>query len=276
MRPSHALGVAFVMAVATCVALVGRTVTPHRPPPGADSATVDAFGPSAVRKVRDATVRVSLPVGHGVGFCRRSADGTVWVWTCAHVAVHANLARGVPNGGGPELEHYVPLRVRHRTHAADDRPLGDSEFEAVVVKLDESIDLALLRLTAKNVNVGTLDWADEPPQLWSPVLACGSPRGWDSTVTRGVVNYRSRRGPFGVMDQIDAPTIGGNSGGPVVAPGGKVVGLLSGGVGENFGLLVTARCARLFALEHGLMFAFEGNAAAPDTVPGPVSVPTRP
>ena len=284
MRFTHALSVALVLAVAATAASLGRVAGPPAaaPAPAVAAAAAapvppaDPFGVAAVRKLRDAQVRVNVPGNvHGAGFCRRSADGTVWVWTCAHVAVHAKVATPCPWGLFPPTVSFVPVTVVHRAFTADDLSAGKGEYAAEVVKLDADLDLALLRLAGPAPMLGSLDWADAPPPLWTPVLCCGSPRGMDCTVTRGVVSYRDRLTGHGRMDQIDAPTLGGNSGGPVCGPDGRVIGLLSGGAGECFGVVVTARRARQFAAAHDLLFAFEGTAPA-RPVAGPVEVPAPP
>ena len=275
MRPSHALGVSLVLAVAAAVA----AVCPSRPPAGPATAPVVAAAVAdltqrdlrAVRALRAATVRVNLPEGHGSGLCRRASDGTVWVWTAGHVADHAKVP---PRGLSlPGKAAFVPLTVTHFGYTADDRPADRVEYEAVVVRLDASRDIALLRLTSTATRCGSLDFAETPPDLLTPVLCCGSPRGFDGTVTRGVVNFHNRETPFGPFDQTDAPSVGGNSGGPVATqtPAGlRVAGLVSGGVGESFTCIVPARVIRAFAAEEGLLHAFEGDA------PPPANPPDRP
>ncbi len=263
MRPPHALAVALVLAVAAALAgPAGRT--PPAPAGATDRTQQDI---RAVRTLRDATVRVDLPGGHGSGVCRRAADGTVWVWTAGHVAVNAKLI--LPDGGAV----WLPLPVTRFAYAADDRLLSRTRHEAVVVRIDESRDIALLRLVERLPACAGLDFAATPPPLWTPVLCCGSSKGFDGTVTRGVLNFRDRKTPFGPFDQIDAPSVGGNSGGPVVGPDGRVIGLVSGGVGESFTCVVPARVIRQFATEEGLLHAFEGVDAAPADAPArPVEV----
>ena len=75
-------------------------------------------------------------------------------------------------------------------------------------------------------------------EVGSLVWAMGSPYGLDQTVTGGIVSAKHRAGkvgtPFQDFLQTDAAVNPGNSGGPLVNTSGKVVGINTAIVGENF------------------------------------------
>lgn len=111
-----------------------------------------------------------------------------------------------------------------------------TEYTATLVGADEKSDLAVLKiqtprpLPAKNVaNMG--DSSRVRVGQWA--IAIGSPLGYDSTFTVGVISAKGRslngmgRGGSGYSDliQTDASINPGNSGGPLVNIDGDVVGI---------------------------------------------------
>lgn len=103
------------------------------------------------------------------------------------------------------------------------------EFKARVVGADKRTDVALLKIEAKGLPTVTLG---KPDQLkvgeW--VLAIGSPFGFDSSVTAGIVSAKGRSLPqenFVPFIQTDVAINPGNSGGPLFNMKGEVVGINS-------------------------------------------------
>ena len=102
-----------------------------------------------------------------------------------------------------------------------------TELTAKVVGSDEQSDIALLKVKAKNlqpVKIGN----SEDIKVGQWVLAIGSPFGFESTVTAGIVSAKGRSLPNGnyvPFIQIDVAINPGNSGGPLFDLSGKVVGV---------------------------------------------------
>ena len=102
------------------------------------------------------------------------------------------------------------------------------ELPARIVGRDERTDLALLQIDAgKNLPFLKLGDSDKArPGDW--VVAVGNPFGLGGTVTAGVVSARGRdigAGPYDDFLQVDAPINRGNSGGPLFAQDGTVIGV---------------------------------------------------
>ena len=103
------------------------------------------------------------------------------------------------------------------------------EFKAKVVGADKRTDVALLKIDATGLPAVRMG---DPNRLkvgeW--VVAIGSPFGFDSTVTAGIVSAKGRSLPqenFVPFIQTDVAINPGNSGGPLFNMRGEVVGINS-------------------------------------------------
>lgn len=125
------------------------------------------------------------------------------------------------------------------------------EFDAQVVGTDPRSDLALLRISAKNLPVLALA-ESEDLEVGEWVLAIGSPFGLDYSVTAGIVSAKGRSLPtesnenYVPFIQTDVAINPGNSGGPLFNLEGQVVGVNSqiftrsgGSIGLSFAIPVS-------------------------------------
>ena len=103
------------------------------------------------------------------------------------------------------------------------------EFRAKVIGADRRTDVALLKIEATGLPKITVG---DPNKLkvgeW--VVAIGSPFGFDSSVTAGIVSAKGRSLPqdnFVPFIQTDVAINPGNSGGPLFNMNGEVVGINS-------------------------------------------------
>ena len=103
------------------------------------------------------------------------------------------------------------------------------EYKARVIGADKRTDIALLKIEASGLP--TVRFGD-PGRLkvgeW--VVAIGSPFGFESTVTAGIVSAKGRSLPqenFVPFIQTDAAINPGNSGGPLFNMKGEVIGINS-------------------------------------------------
>ncbi len=103
------------------------------------------------------------------------------------------------------------------------------EFSAKVIGADKRTDVALLKIEATGLPIIIIG---DPEKLkvgeW--VVAIGSPFGFDSSVTAGIVSAKGRSLPrdnFVPFIQTDVAINPGNSGGPLFNMNGEVVGINS-------------------------------------------------
>ena len=101
------------------------------------------------------------------------------------------------------------------------------ELDAKLIGSDPSSDIALLKIKAKNlkpVKIGK----SENVKVGQWVLAIGSPFGFESTVTAGIVSAIGRSLPndnYVPFIQTDVAINPGNSGGPLFNLNGEVIGI---------------------------------------------------
>ncbi|HNP02228.1 MAG TPA: DegQ family serine endoprotease [Agitococcus sp.] len=103
------------------------------------------------------------------------------------------------------------------------------EVEAEVIGTDERTDVALLKIKADNLPVVEIGNPDKL-KVGQPVLAIGSPFGFDYSATAGIVSAKSRALPnesYVPFIQTDVAINPGNSGGPLFNADGEVVGINS-------------------------------------------------
>ncbi len=104
------------------------------------------------------------------------------------------------------------------------------EFEAELVGTDERKDFAILKIESPDKDLPVAKLGDSSSlYVGDWVLAIGSPFGFKSSVTAGIVSALGRQnGPDGNINdfiQTDASINQGNSGGPLVNMKGEVVGI---------------------------------------------------
>jgi len=103
------------------------------------------------------------------------------------------------------------------------------EFKAKVLGADKATDVAVLRVDARNlptVKIGSS--ANTRVGEW--VLAIGSPYGFESSASAGIVSAKSRSLPddnYVPFIQTDVAVNPGNSGGPLFNMAGEVIGINS-------------------------------------------------
>ncbi|HYM41635.1 MAG TPA: DegQ family serine endoprotease [Steroidobacteraceae bacterium] len=102
------------------------------------------------------------------------------------------------------------------------------EYPAKVVGIDARSDIALIRISARNlptVRIGD----SRTLKVGEWVLAIGAPFGFDNSATAGIVSAMNRplTGDYVPFIQTDVPINPGNSGGPLFNMRGEVVGVNS-------------------------------------------------
>lgn len=215
-----------------------------------DSALLDAYSravTSAVEKIRPSVVNIEV-----------------------HQSVRGRRSEQERRGGGSGFlftPDGIILTNSHVVHDASriEVTLGDGRrLPATTIGDDPATDLAVIQIDApagegRNLVAATLG-DSQRLRVGQLVIAVGSPYGFQSTVTAGVVSAlgRSLRSYSGrlIEDviQTDASLNPGNSGGPLVASDGRVVGVntatilpaqgLCFAIGINTAKFVAARLLR--------------------------------
>jgi S1-C subfamily serine protease len=129
---------------------------------------------------------------------------------------------------------HVVQRAQHVIAVFSD----GAEAAGRVVGDDPATDLALVRVAGDTTAHITLT-SGSKPRPGQLAIAIGNPLGFDATVSAGVISAlgRSLSGPRGqLIDDViqhTAPLNPGNSGGPLVASGGRVLGINSAMAGRS-------------------------------------------
>jgi S1-C subfamily serine protease len=108
---------------------------------------------------------------------------------------------------------------------------GGQVLEGKVVGIDRVTDIALVKVTAKNLPTVQLGDSERlVPGEWA--IAIGNPLGLDNTVTVGIISATGRTSSqVGIPDkrvnfiQTDAAINPGNSGGPLLNARGEIIGI---------------------------------------------------
>jgi serine protease Do len=103
------------------------------------------------------------------------------------------------------------------------------EFKAKVIGADKTSDVAVLKISARDLPVVRLG-NPAATKVGDPVLAIGSPYGFENSATSGIVSAKARALPEGTYVpflQTDVAVNPGNSGGPLFNLQGEVIGINS-------------------------------------------------
>ena len=231
MRPQMTL-VVLLLPLLAAAARPMPTPAAASPTPGAAAATSAAVPavPGAATPLEELSRRVRPSVVEVLGTVEGSGD----------TSFGAGFAAGAP--GLVVTSAHVFRGVR--------RPLVRTYEGAVfasveVVVEDEASDIAVLRVVG--FAAAPLPLAAAAPPVGARVVAVGHPRGYDFTVSDGIVSARRRldeRGPE--LVQVTAPISPGSSGGPLLDVEGRVVGVstLTLAEGQNINFAVPVDVVR--------------------------------
>lgn len=124
--------------------------------------------------------------------------------------------------------------------------LGAVVVQARIVRRDNVNDLALLRVDVE-LSLRPLQFASEVPQAGTHIFVLGNPKGFERTITDGLVTSIRSIGNRPVL-QMSAAISPGSSGGPVINERGEVVGVTVGLLpdAQNLNFAVPATIASAF------------------------------
>jgi serine protease Do len=156
---------------------------------------------------------------------------------------HQYKQHGLGSGVIVSPDGYI-LTNNHVAGHADEihvRLLDKREFTAKVVGKDSKTDLALIKIDTKQpLPVAPLGDSNSA-EVGDWVVAIGSPFGFNSTVTAGIISAKGRAlgGNYDDFIQTDASINPGNSGGPLFNAKGQVIGIntaIYSSTGSNAGI----------------------------------------
>lgn len=150
----------------------------------------------------------------GADFGQRSGTGSGVIYTSDGYIITNN--------------HVVDFADEFEVTLHDNR-----EFKARLVGKDESTDMAVIKIDAKDLQAIDLGNSDEV-KVGEWVLAVGNPFDLTSTVTAGIISAKGRDiniikgySPIESFIQTDAAVNPGNSGGALVDVNGRLIGINS-------------------------------------------------
>jgi S1-C subfamily serine protease len=159
--------------------------------------------------------RILRPAVVHIGAWKIDADKPIYLGLGSGLIVN-------PDGYIVTNQHVIERAAELRVKLADGR-----ELIATVVGQDPTVDLALLKIEARDLPVIPLG-DSSTLQVGEPVMAIGSPFGLDQTATAGIVSALDREielKPNSRFIQTDANINPGNSGGPLINRRGQAIGI---------------------------------------------------
>ena len=201
------------------------------------------------------TAAAAGPVAGGGG-----GDGALQFAVPAAGAVLESIGTGfIVRNDGYILTNYHVVRGNDSMVVTVFDEGGAQRYPATIVKLDASVDLALLRIEPRAPLMAASLGDSDQTQVADEVIAIGSPFGLDLTVSRGIVSAKRKSLVIeGTVHrdllQTDAAINQGNSGGPLVNRSGEVIGINTAiytptGAFAGVGFAVPSNQARQFLSE---------------------------
>ena len=199
------------------------------------TALVKSQGPAVVNISSTRKVRGTLPMNPFHGLPGLKHDDPFYDFF-----KHFGWGNGLPQefrsesmGSGfiIDLDGHI-LTNSHVVEGADEVMVGLTdrrEFKAKVIGIDKRSDVALLKISAKNLPVVNIGDAGKL-EVGEWVVAIGAPFGFANSVTQGIVSAKGRDLPgqnIIPFIQTDVAINPGNSGGPLFNMNGEVVGINS-------------------------------------------------
>lgn len=182
------------------------------------------------------------------------------------------------------------ITAAHVVHAMDHIEVqffGGEVVTARVVSSEPAADLSLLQLDRVPPDAKPARMADsDTVQVGDPVIIIGAPYGLSYSLSAGYISARwapntvYRAMPLAEFFQTDAVINTGNSGGPMFALSGELIGIVShniskSGGSEGLGFVVTLNTARELLLEKRSFWSGLEGLTLSDELAALLNVPNR-
>lgn len=146
----------------------------------------------------------------------------------AVVSIECDTPAGVSGGSGvivnPDGYILTNAHVIDKAKKVRIKMTDEKQLSAKVVAKDNENDLAIIRINIRNLPVAVIGNAKNA-KSGNSVVAIGSPKGLDHTVTSGIVSKSDRVINGRHYIQTDAALNEGNSGGPLLNENGEIIGI---------------------------------------------------
>ncbi len=232
---SLAVGVVLGLLVSTGLQ---RALSPlSRPPEAGPEAGPDAAAAAAQREVA-ASPALDVEERHTIDLFKDASRSVAFITTqVERVDYWSRNVFEVPSGSGSgfvwdDRGHVVTNFHVVQNSDSQKVTLGDNSYDARTVGFARDQDLAVLRIDAPRDKLVPLKLGTSRNlEVGQKVYAIGNPFGFDYTLTTGIVSALGRtiQSPsnasiFDVV-QTDAAINVGNSGGPLLDSGGRLIGV---------------------------------------------------
>jgi S1-C subfamily serine protease len=173
------------------------------------------------------------------------------------VALVENIGTGViVRDDGFIVTNYHVVRGANSVRVSVPDDAGVTRYSAEIVKMDEALDLALLKIAPRVPLTAAVLGDSGAVRVADEVIAIGTPFGLDMSVSRGIISAKGKSMVIeGVTHssllQTDAAINQGNSGGPLVIADGTVIGINTAiytpsGAFAGIGFAVPSNQVRMF------------------------------
>jgi serine protease Do len=196
---------------------------------------------------------------------RKVAPSVVVIRAKGHEVATSGQTRFSETGSGVLISSDGKvMTAAHVVNAMDEISvefLGGETVKARVVASEPAADLSLLQLERVPAGAKTSPLANSDPiQVGDPVIIVGAPYGLSYSLSDGLISARWKPNtvyktmPLAEFFQTTATINTGNSGGPMFAMNGEVIGIVShniskSGGSEGLGFVVTINTAKKLLLE---------------------------
>ena len=134
---------------------------------------------------------------------------------------------------------------------------GITSGEAITLAQDPLLDIALIKIEAKNLPHVTLS-NDDNVLIGQTITVIGNPRRLQNTVTSGIISQLRKQKDGTVWHQISAPISPSSSGSPVFNDKGEVVSVafasMTGEGNQNLNFAIPIRYVRELAAKNTIAF----------------------
>lgn len=211
---------------------------------------------SSVPVLEDSTVMLSIknkegrPISLGTGFIFHGANKETYVWTAAHVI--ADIVAEVLDPENDRMTYSVNgfVMASWDDKNEDGDRAGFKQYPCEVLRYSRQTpypdgspisDLAILKINKKSLgysvkfeepsyraNIGDVVWH----------MGLMGQRAGGLMQTRGFLGSRGVHYAGQTVIAASITTLPGSSGGPIVTPDNKLLGMLTGGIGETYSLII--------------------------------------